>query len=90
MTPADIDRHTADVRALLKDASYKPVAPRLSILNPYEVSAVPGAKQTGDMTFAWAFGWSKEAEAERPAWEQLIRGFQVCLGEVYPECQGAS
>lgn len=90
MTPADIDRHTADVRALLKDASYKPVALRLATLNPYEASTIAGAKQTGDMTFAWAFGWSKEAEAQRAAWEQLIRGFQICLGEVYPDCQVAT
>ena len=90
MTPADIDRHTAEVRELLKGTGHKPVALRPGRTNPYEASKIEGVKQTGGMTFAWAFGWSKEAEAQRPAWEHLIRGFQVCLGEVYPECQVAN
>lgn len=90
MSPADIDRHTAEVRELFKDASHKPLAPRACFMDPYAASAVQGLQPSGGMTFAWAFGWSKEAEAQRMAWEHLITGFKVCLGEIYPECQVAS
>lgn len=90
MTPADIDRHTAEMRLRLRDASHKPVVVQPGMINPYTASAVTGVQQPGPMTFAWAFGWSKEAEAQRPAWESLIRGFQLCLGEIYPECKVAN
>ena len=87
MTPADIDRHTAETRELLKDASYKPVNPKMGGLNPYQAQDIPGAVQGGDMTFAWAFAWSPEAEKQRVAWDYLIQGFNLCLGEIYPECK---
>lgn len=85
MTPEDITRHTADVRALLKDASYKRLEIKQGGFDPYTPG--PPVQQTpGPMTFVWTFAWTKHAEQQRLGWEALMQGFKLAMGAVYPEC----
>lgn len=86
MTPADLDRHTAETRELLKDASRHKVTGPANALHPYEAGSTANIVQKGPITFASAFMWSKEIEPQRQAWQHLTTGFKAALSEVYPDC----
>jgi len=87
MTPADIERHSAEVKALLKDASYKRIeAAKLGGVDPYDAGKEALPAMIGPMTFAWAFAWTPQVEQQRKGWEALIQGFKLAMGTVYPDC----
>lgn len=89
MTPAELDRYTAETRELLKGTSHKKLEVTADSLNPYVPDTVAGPPQTGPFTFAWAFIWTKPALEQKPAWEALIGGFKIALAQIYPDCQVA-
>jgi hypothetical protein len=84
MTPAELDRYTAETREGLKDASAHRVEGASGVLSPYEAGPPPTA--TGPFTFASAFMWSPEANAQKQTWAHLITGMKLAAGEIYPEC----
>ena len=86
MTPADIARHTAETRELLKDASYKRIDATKGGFNPYDGHSETPPNTIGSMTFVWAFSWTPEIEPNRAGWEQLIQGFKLALSVIYPDC----
>lgn len=88
MTPADISRHTAEVRALLKDPSYKRVAASAAF-DPYAASGEKFPERTGPWTFVWGWANSESAKKDKAAWDAMIAGFKLAMGSVYPECQAA-
>lgn len=84
MTPAEIDRYTAETREQLKDASPHRISGQRDILHPYEAGPTPAT--TGPFTFASAFMWSPEANAQKQAWTHLITGMKLAMSEIYPDC----
>jgi hypothetical protein len=85
MSPDDLDRYTADIGELLKDASYKKIPVSEGSLTPYQPFEVKG-EAMGPMTFIWAWAWTPQAEKQRQAWESLHMGFKMALGVIYPDC----
>lgn len=83
MTPVEIDGHTAQVRELLKDASYKRVS---TGIEPYAAVPVTLPNPAAPMTFAYAFVWAKDAAATHTMWKQIITGFKAAANAVYPDC----
>ena len=85
MTPENLDRYTAEIQELLKDASYKKVPVSEGSLNPYTPFKTEG-QQKGPITFVQCFSWTPEAEKQRPAWESLIMGCKLAHQAIYPDC----
>ena len=88
MTPAELDNYTAETREKLKDASWCRVGEKIDLLQPYEAGP-PLAPTTAPFTFASAFMWSPEANAQKPAWMALVAGMRMALGKIYPDCPHA-
>ena len=86
MTPADLDRYTAETREKLADRRRYRVEGNADCLRPYEAGKTTGEFKPGPMTFASAFAWTPETNAQKPAWQQLTTGMKMALGAVYPDC----
>ena len=85
MTPADLDRYTAETREELKDASPHRISGQRDILHPYEAGSPPEPRPC-PFTFASAFLWSPEANAQKQAWTYLITGMKLAANVLYPDC----
>ena len=84
MTPADLDRYTAETREKLK--STVRVDDARSSLRPYEPGTARGDAKSGPFTFASAVMWSPEINAQKQGWDHLILGCKLAMKELYPEC----
>lgn len=90
MTPAELDRYTAETREKLQTVGPHPFAEQAQGLQPYKIGATQGVTPSGPFTFAWAFIWSKEAREQKQAWDHLLTGFKLAMHEMYPNCTVAS
>ena len=85
MLPADIERHSAEVRELLKDASYKRIDGTKGGYDPYSSTDSPAPPPIGPFTFMWGFSWTPQIEPQRQGWKSLIQGFKLALAATYPQ-----
>ena len=85
MTPAELDRYTAEMRERLKGPGLR-VEGTADLLHPYEAGTTSGVAKQGPFSFASVFMWTPETNKQKAAWQQLIAGMKMAANAVYPDC----
>ena len=86
MSPGAIAAYTERVRTLLRDSSYRPVPAEAGGDNPYVLFPTQQSGPGISFVVAYLFAMTPEMEAEKEAWLQMVRNFNLSFGLTHPTC----